>query len=135
MSVDDKVIISVGEPDLPIAATNRRHNRSLVPSTASLEALDHDFHIHGIVPSVAFFVDIPESAQDSFYSEKPYVTLKDKVIQPSSPLRHAAEQCKVLSSDFPNSSVLLLVSDGGPDHRLTYYSVQISLLCVFIWIC
>ena len=38
----------------------------------------------------------------------------------------------MLSSDFPNSSIVLLVSDGGPDHRLTYYSVQISLLCVFI---
>lgn len=44
------------------------------------------------------------SPQDNFYSGKPYVTLKDKVIQPSSPLRHAAEQCNVLSSDFPNSS-------------------------------
>ena len=25
-----------------------------------LLALDHDFHIHGIVPSVAFFIDTPE---------------------------------------------------------------------------
>ena len=132
MSVDDKAIIPVGEPNLPIAATNRRHSRSLVPSAAQLEALDHDFHIHRIVPSVAFFVDVPESAQDSFYSGRPHVTLKDKVIQPSSPLRHATEQCKILSSYFPDSAVILLVSDGGPDHRLTYYSVQISLLCIFI---
>ena len=51
-------------------------------------------------------------------------------MQPSSALRHAAEQCKILSSHSPDSSVLLLVSDGGPDHHLTYYSVQISLLCV-----
>ena len=27
---------------------------------------------------------------------------------------------------------MLLVSDGGPDQRLTYYSVQVSLLCVFL---
>ena len=53
-------------------------------------------------------------------------------MQPSSPLRHATEQCKILSTDFPNSSVVLLVSDGGPDHRLTYYSVQVSLLCIFL---
>ena len=58
--------------------------------------------------------------------------LKDKVLQPSSALRHVAEQCKILSSHSPDSSVLLLVSDGGPDHRLTFYSVQISLLCVFL---
>ena len=25
-----------------------------------MQALDHDFHVHGIVPSVAFFVDVPE---------------------------------------------------------------------------
>ena len=55
---------------------------------------------------------------------------KDKVLQLSSPLRHATEQCKILSTDFPNSSVVLLVSDG--DHRLKYYSVQVSLLCVFL---
>lgn len=34
MSVDDKAIIPVGEADLPIAATSRRHDRSLVPSNA-----------------------------------------------------------------------------------------------------
>ncbi len=26
----------------------------------------------------------------------------------------------------------LLYTDGGPDHRLTYGSVQVSLLCLFI---
>ena len=56
MSVDDKVIISVGEPDLPIAATSRRHDRSLVPSTESLEALDHDFHIHGLYLLLPFLL-------------------------------------------------------------------------------
>ena len=61
MSVDDKAIIPKGEPGLPIAATSRRHNSSLVLGTASLEALDHDFHIHGIVPSVTFVDDIPET--------------------------------------------------------------------------
>ena len=75
LSVDDKAIVPVGEPDL----SSRSHNRSLVLTGASLKALDYDFHIHGIVPSVVFAVNI--------------------------------------------------ASDGGPDHRLTFYSVQISLLC------
>ena len=99
MSVDDKAIIPVGESDLPIVATNQRHNRSLVPNAAQLGALDHDFHIHGIVPSVAFF-DVPESAQDSFYFGRPYVTLKDKFIKPSSPLCNATEQCKIYLLTF-----------------------------------
>ena len=132
LSVDDKAIVPVGEPECPIAASSRSHNRSLVLSSASLKALDHDFHIHGVVPSVAFAVNIPESVHDSFYSGRAFVTLKDKVLQPSSALRHAAEQCRILSSNFPDSPVVVIVSDGGPDHRLTFYSVQVSLLCVFL---
>ena len=125
MSVDDKAIVPVGEPNLPISAFSRCHNRSLVLTSASLSALDHDFRI---VPSVAFIGNIPESVNDSFYSGSAFVTLKDKFRKPSSALRHAAEQCNILSSHSPDSPVLLFVSDGGPDHRLTFYSVKISLL-------
>ena len=132
LSVDDKAIVPVGEPDCPIAASSRSHNRSLVLTNASIKALDHDFHIHGIVPSVAFAVNIPESVHDSFYSGRAFVTLKDKVLQPSSALRHAAEQSKILSSNFPDSSIVIIVSDGGPDHRLSFFSVKISLICLFI---
>lgn len=32
MSVDDKAIVPVGEPNRPISAFSRRHNRSLVPA-------------------------------------------------------------------------------------------------------
>ena len=78
------------------------------------------------------FATLPEFAQDSFYSWKSYVTLKDNVIQPSSALCHAAEQYKILSIDYPDSHVFLLVSDGGTDHRLTYCSIQVSLLSVFV---
>lgn len=28
--------------------------------------------------------------------------------------------------------ILLLYTDGGPDHRLTYYSVKVALICLFI---
>ena len=28
--------------------------------------------------------------------------------------------------------ILFLYSDGGPDHRLTYYSVKLSLICLFL---
>ena len=62
ISVDDK---AVGEPNCPISTGVRGHNRSLVCSDSQLVALDHDFHVHGIVPSVAFVVDIPENVSDS----------------------------------------------------------------------
>ena len=55
MSIDDKAIVPVGEPDCPVSTRVRGHNQSLVPLNGStLLALDHDFHGHEIVPSVAF---------------------------------------------------------------------------------
>ena len=107
-------------------------------SGSTVEALDHDFHVHGIVPSVALLASILEDIHGSFYRGKVVVTCKDKVTQPSSALRHATEltlivttNCSTdgLSSDKP---VLVLVTDGGPDHRLTFASVKIALLLLFI---
>ena len=64
-------------------------NRSIVLAEGpDPSALGHNFHVHGVVPSVTFVVNIPESANDSFYQGKAYVRLKDKVTQPSSTLRH-----------------------------------------------
>ena len=68
----------------------RGHNRSLVSLDGSqLLALDHDFHVHGIVPSVALFIDIPEKPVDSFFTDQAFVTNKDKVTQLSNALCHA----------------------------------------------
>lgn len=51
MSVDDKAIVPVGEPKAPVSTGVRGHNRSLVPAVGpQLEALDHDFHLHEILP-------------------------------------------------------------------------------------
>ena len=67
VSVDDKCIIPVGEPACPVSTVVHGHNRSLVPLHGpQLQALDHDFHLHGILPSVAFFVNVPEGPSDSF---------------------------------------------------------------------
>ena len=67
VSVDDKANIPVGEPGCPLSTGVRGHNRSLVSLDGPRHlALDHDFHIHGIVPSVTFVVDTPEKPTDSF---------------------------------------------------------------------
>ncbi len=68
-------VVPVGEPGNPISTGVRGHNRSLVSSSSDgplLAALDHDFHLFGIVPSVAFAIDIPESPNDSFFTGQPY---------------------------------------------------------------
>ena len=49
ISVDDKATAPVGEP---ISTGVRGHNRALVCGNSQLVALDHDFHVHGIVSSV-----------------------------------------------------------------------------------
>ena len=83
VSVDDKAIIPVGEPNCPVSTGVREHNRSLMSlDSPQLLALDHDFHIHGSVPSVAFFIDTPETTTDSFFAGQAIVTNKEKVTQP-----------------------------------------------------
>ena len=131
VSVDDKAIIPVGSP---VATGVRGHNRSLVPLDGpQLVALDHDFHINGIVPSVTFVVDVPEKPSDSFFNGQAFVTLKDKVNQPSSALRHAAELMLLVESYFSGQKkpIMVLISDGGPDHRVTFGSVKVACMCLF----
>lgn len=77
ISVDDKAIVPIDEPNCPISTGVCEHNRSLVCSGSQLLALDHDFHNHGIVPSVAFFIDIPKCISDSFFRGITSVTNKD----------------------------------------------------------
>ena len=59
--------------------------------------------------------------------------LKDAAFEQSSPIRHMVELCEILKkSDVPFAPILFLYTDGGPNHRLTYISVQISLICLFL---
>lgn len=137
MSVDDKAIVPVGEPNAPVSTGVRGHNRSLVPvGGPQLSALDHDFHLHGIVPSVAFCVDIPDNTSDSFYKGQAFVINKDKVTQASSALRHSTELKNLITvhcggTDSATKPILVVVSDGGPDHRVTFGSVKVASLALF----
>ena len=62
ISADDKAVIPIGEPEHAISTGVRAHNSSLGPSdpNVAISALDHDWKIAGIVPSVNLFVEIPE---------------------------------------------------------------------------
>jgi len=138
LSVDDKCIVPVGEPNCPVSTGVRGHNHSLVPLEGpQLQALDHDFHLHGVVPSVTFVVDLPDDVSGSFFRGHAFVTNKDKITQPSNALRHATEITNLLRTHFSEDGrtcampLLLIVSDGGPDHRVTFGSVKVSSLTLF----
>lgn len=78
--LDDKSVVPVGEPGNPVASGVRAHNKSLVLTGVNIAALDHDFHIHGAIPSVLFNIDIPTSSSDSFYSGKIHVKVKERKV-------------------------------------------------------
>lgn len=86
---------------------------------------------------MAFVVDIPEMPTVSFFNGQTFVTSKDKVTQPSSALRHASEMADIIRTHYSTNSsaatkpVMIIVSDGGPDHRVTFGSVKIANLCLF----
>jgi hypothetical protein len=85
------------------------------------------------------FSAIPDEIENTFYGGKVFVGLKESAFQPFFPWRHAtntAELANILRSSFSENNVIqqtvALYTDGGPDHRLTYVSVQMSLLCIFL---
>ena len=68
-----------------------------------------------------------------FYTGQVFVGLKENAFQPSSPIRHVMELNHVLDiANIPKQPILLLYTEGGPDYHLTYVSVQISLINLFL---
>ena len=81
---------------------------------------------------------MPGSPFDSFHRGQVYVSNKNKVTQPSSALHHSAElsACLIMegcaeNSFLPSNTILMVISDGGPEYWLSYGSVQVALLCLF----
>lgn len=133
--LDDKAIIPVGEQE-PISTGVRPHNKPLAVHGTTLSALDHDFHVCGIVPSVLFRVNIPPDGRDSFYDGEIHATRKDKVFQPSTAIRHATDIISILrelSVEVDLDVLILFVYiDGGPDHIPTFWGVQLANILMFI---
>ena len=76
---------------------------------------------------------VPDNASDTFFRGTPFVTSKDKVTQPSSAIRHATEMTNLIKVNglMLSKHVLVIVSDSGPDHWVTFGSVQVSSLTLF----
>ena len=76
--------------------------------------------------------DVPEDMDGSFYRGQVYVGIKENCFEPSSPLRHNTELSKVFNENAEDREILCLYTDGGPEHRVTYMSVQLALICLFL---
>ncbi len=130
--IDDKHRIKVGEPNYPVAAVERGRE-VIVSLNETFIVGDHDFCKFSLIPSVVMINEIPPSIEEgSWYRGQVYVGIKDAAFQPSSPIRHATELYNILKSKCLNSHILFLYADGGPDHRLTYFTVQLSLIALFL---
>ena len=98
---------------------------------------DHDFDLHGIVPSVVFVLDVPEDPLDTFFRGHAFVTRKDKVSQPSNALRHSTEMTSLIRSHYSEDGltssqpIAIVVSDGGPDLRVTFW-ICLGCMCYFV---
>jgi hypothetical protein len=131
VSLDDKHKVKVGEPGNPVAAVERGR-RVIVNGQDTFVVGDHDFCKFSIVPSVTFQINIPESLDESWYRGTVHVGYKDAVHAPSSPLRHVTELLSILEAQPSHfKPIMFIYTDGGPDHRLTFLSVQLSLIALF----
>ena len=129
--IDDKHLAKVGEPNFPVAAVERG-KEVIVSVNETFLVGDHDFCKFSLISSVVFINEIPPTCEGSWYIGQVYVGIKDAVFEASSPIRHAAELYNILKSRDDSHPMLFIYSDGGPDHRLTYLSVQLSLIALFI---
>lgn len=131
ISLDDKHRIKIGEPGFPVAAAERG-KKVIVSMQNQFVVGDHDFTKFSLIPSVAFIIDTPATIDGSWYDGEVYVGLKDAVFQPSSPLRHLAELYSILITKIGSKKVLFIYTDGGADHQLTFVSVQLALIALFL---
>ena len=129
--MDDKSKIDFGEPGM-FSSSGVRGKKSIVPMNSSLSCLDHDVQSKGsLTPSVVLDVDIPNSVEETFYQGEVSLTMKDSVFQPSNPFRHVVELKNILDKKEEKKPVLFMYTDGGPDHKVTFHSVKLSLIVLF----
>ena len=113
-----------------------RNKKTLGTTSTVLGVGDHNFTKFNLTPSVYIICDIPVDPTDSFYRGNPYVLVKDAIFQASSPYRHTTEFVKLSKAHFSDDSlppIMMFYHDGGPDHRVKFYSV-ISYICAFRWL-
>ena len=130
--LDDKHRCKVGEPGMPVAALERGKQVIVNMAGKKFSVADHDFTKCGMIPSVLLFCDVPADTEGSFYAGQVYVGLKDSIFEASSSLRHATELSSIILERDLKHPLLVMYTDGGPDHNLTFLKTQLSLICLFL---
>ena len=77
-------------------------------------------------------LQLQTTSTPSFYEGAVHVGYKEAVLQPSSALHHATELHSVLIPKVGNKIILFVYTDGGPDHGLTFFSIQLTLIALFL---
>ena len=125
---DDKHVVKVGEPGMPVAAVER--GKSVLVATDVVYAVaDHDFCKLSLTPSVTLQANIPESIDGSFYEGKVSISLKENCFEPSSNLRHLAEYNSHTNNNKP---IECHYDDGGPDHNVCHMSNKLANIAYFL---
>ena len=91
---------------------------------------DHDFTCSSVTPSVALFIDIPQSMDGSFYHGKVCIGVKDSVFEGSFSQCHGAELSSLLFKLNYNNPMIFLYTDCRPDplSQLLFCTVDIHML-------
>ena len=110
---------------VPVSTGVQANNRGIVPvgDNTLLQALDHDFHVGNITPSITLQCNITKEISGSFfigddedgYSQL-FVTLRNSVFDPSEVFDHYAQLVDTLKPMDLKVTVLVLQTDGGPNH-------------------
>eukprot|EP00984_Skeletonema_dohrnii_P019673 scaffold9466_cov85-Skeletonema_dohrnii-CCMP3373.AAC.1 len=134
---DDKSKIPIGD-EVHVSTGVRANNKGIVPANANnLKALDHDFCLGKGIASVTLFSNIPSSIAGSFFvggeegEGQIFVTCRDAVFDGSEIFDHCAQLIDVVRSRGVTPTVLVLQTDGGPDHSLKRVAVKLALLALF----
>ena len=129
--MDEKHTCKVGEPGFPVVAVERG-KEVIVGKNIAFKVADHDFTKISITPSVTFSLNHPDSLEGSFYRGQVYICIKENCFEPPSTLRHMTELCGISDGEDQHREILCLYTDGGPDHRVSYLSVQLASICLFL---
>ena len=130
---DDKHKISVGEPGTPIASVPRG-KQVIVGRNEVFWVADHDFAKLSLIPTTILINEVPSTVDGSWYRGTLYVGVKVTALQSSTALRNAMEisDCLILKYGSKEAvpPVLIVYSDGGPEHRTTFLSVKIAMIAL-----
>ena len=135
---DDKAKIPCGD-EVPVSTGVRANNRGIVSiGGPGLGAMDHDFHCSNGIAAVTLRCNIPKDVSGSFFIGDEeggfgqiFVTLRDATFDPSNVFDHCAQLIDCIRKKGLNPTVLVLQTDGGPDHSLKRAATKLALIAVF----